>query len=122
MPECYEVPATPNRKIIHVEARYSLFQVRDLSAWRAALQSVQLICARICSAVSVSPSFVMVASQRDDVEASGHTLPERGMTVIERPPAADGEAMRWVVHPKSSSGVLVELIEGAKPRARGQAI
>ena len=34
----------------------------------------------------------------------------KGLTVIERAPVAEGAKLRWVVHPKSSSGVLVELI------------
>jgi hypothetical protein len=34
------------------------------------------------------------------------------MTVIDRPPAIEGEEMRWLVHPKSSNGVMVELLQG----------
>jgi hypothetical protein len=37
------------------------------------------------------------------------TLADKGLTVIERAPVAEGAKLRWVVHPKSSSGVLVEL-------------
>jgi hypothetical protein len=46
-----------------------------------------------------------------DVETDGKSLAERGLTVIERPPAVEGDALRWLVHPRSSSGVMVELLQ-----------
>jgi methylmalonyl-CoA/ethylmalonyl-CoA epimerase len=58
--------------------------------------------------------FYHVAVEVEDVEASGKALAERDMTVIERAPVVEGEAMRWVVHPRSSNGVLVELLRGRR--------
>jgi methylmalonyl-CoA/ethylmalonyl-CoA epimerase len=58
--------------------------------------------------------FYHVALEVDDVEGSGRALAERGMTVFERAPAAPGDAMRWVVHPRDSNGVLVELIQSRR--------
>jgi methylmalonyl-CoA epimerase len=55
--------------------------------------------------------FYHVAVEVDDVRAAGEKLAEREMTVIERPPATEGDSMRWLVHPKSSNGVMVELLE-----------
>jgi methylmalonyl-CoA/ethylmalonyl-CoA epimerase len=54
--------------------------------------------------------FYHLALRVDDVEGTGKTLAGKGLTVIERAPVAEGAKLRWVVHPKSSSGVLVELI------------
>jgi methylmalonyl-CoA/ethylmalonyl-CoA epimerase len=55
--------------------------------------------------------FYHVALEVEDVEGSGPALAERGMTVLDRLPAVPGDAMRWVVHPKDSNGVLVELLQ-----------
>ena len=58
----------------------------------------------------VEEGFYHVALRVDDVESSGKALADKGMTVLERPPVGGGSKLRWVVHPKSSNGVLVELI------------
>jgi methylmalonyl-CoA epimerase len=55
--------------------------------------------------------FYHLAVEVEDVDGSGKALARQGMTVIERPPALEGDAMRWVVHPKCSNGVLVELLK-----------
>ena len=55
--------------------------------------------------------FYHVALEVDDTEASGKALADRGMTVRDREPVSEGGAMRWVVHPRDSNGVLVELIQ-----------
>ena len=64
--------------------------------------------------------FYHLAMTVDDVEASGKSLEARGATVIERPPAALVENLRalvapdsnrQIVHPKSSNGILVELLQ-----------
>jgi methylmalonyl-CoA/ethylmalonyl-CoA epimerase len=55
--------------------------------------------------------FYHVALEVDDVEKNGAALSERDMTVLDRAPVAPGEAMRWVVHPRDSNGVLVELLQ-----------
>lgn len=54
--------------------------------------------------------FYHIALATDDVEASGPRLAERGMTVLERAPVGRRARLRWVVHPRDSNGVLVELI------------
>jgi methylmalonyl-CoA/ethylmalonyl-CoA epimerase len=54
--------------------------------------------------------FYHLALRVDDVEATGKTLAGKGLTVIGRAPVAEGAKPRWVVHPKSSTGVLVELL------------
>lgn len=73
--------------------------------------------------------FYHLAMTVDDVDASGKLLLDLGATVIKRPPAAlvenlqgfvDPDAERRIVHPKSSSGVLVELLQsksGAIPES-----
>lgn len=55
--------------------------------------------------------FYHLAVEVDDVEASGPALAEHGLRVLERPPALDGLKLRWLVHPRSAHGVLVELLE-----------
>jgi len=60
----------------------------------------------------VGEGFYQLALRVDDVESAGRTLAAKGLTVIERAPVAEGAGLRWVVHPKSSSGVLVELTAG----------
>ena len=59
----------------------------------------------------VGEGFYHVALEVDDVEGNGAALSERGMTVLDRPPVAPGDAMRWIVHPRDSNGVLVELLQ-----------
>lgn len=56
--------------------------------------------------------FYHVALAVDDVAAAGRGLADRGMTVLERAPVAEGQQGRCVVHPRASNGVLVELIGG----------
>jgi methylmalonyl-CoA/ethylmalonyl-CoA epimerase len=51
-----------------------------------------------------------LALRVEDVEGTGKTLADKGLKVIERAPVGQGAKLRWVVHPKSSNGVLVELI------------
>ena len=58
--------------------------------------------------------FYHLAVEVKDVEASGKRLADQDMTVIDRPPAIEGDAMRWLVHPKSSNGVMVELLQGGQ--------
>jgi methylmalonyl-CoA epimerase len=57
--------------------------------------------------------FYHLAIEVEDVEASGSALANQALTVIDRPPAIEGDAMRWLVHPKSSNGVMVELLQGS---------
>jgi methylmalonyl-CoA epimerase len=52
--------------------------------------------------------FYHVALWMDDVEESGRDLEARGMTVLRRDPAVEGDEPRFVVHPRDSNGVLVE--------------
>lgn len=54
--------------------------------------------------------FYHLAVEVEDVVASGKALADRGMTVFERPPVLGQDTIRWVVHPRSSNGVLVELL------------
>jgi methylmalonyl-CoA epimerase len=56
--------------------------------------------------------FYHLALEVEDVAGSGTVLKGRDLTVIDRPPAIEGEEMRWLVHPKSSNGVMVELLQG----------
>lgn len=53
-----------------------------------------------------------------DVDGTAATLKEKGLTVIERPPATEGDEPRWLTHPKSSNGIIVEgvmeWLEGAQ--------
>lgn len=43
-----------------------------------------------------------------DVDATATTLKDKGLTVIARPPATEGDEPRWLTHPKSSNGIIVE--------------
>jgi methylmalonyl-CoA epimerase len=54
--------------------------------------------------------FYHLALRVDDIDGIGKTLTDKGLTLIERAPVGEGAKRRWVVHPKSSSGVLVELL------------
>jgi len=51
-----------------------------------------------------------VALVVDDIDQEGKKLAEKGVTLIKRPPTEDQPQGRWIVHPKSASGVLLELI------------
>jgi methylmalonyl-CoA epimerase len=55
--------------------------------------------------------FYHLAVDVEDVEHCGERLADGGLEVIDRPPAIEGDAMRWLVHPKSSNGVMVELLQ-----------
>jgi methylmalonyl-CoA epimerase len=63
----------------------------------------------------VGEGFYHLAVLVNDVEGTGKALDDQGMAVIDRPPAVEGDLMRWLVHPRSSNGVLVELLED-RPR------
>ncbi|MFQ5457823.1 MAG: VOC family protein [Myxococcota bacterium] len=52
--------------------------------------------------------FYHVAMVSGDVGGAGRTLKEGGLTLLERPAAAEGDAGRWLVHPRSANGVMVE--------------
>jgi methylmalonyl-CoA epimerase len=52
--------------------------------------------------------FYHLAVEVDDVAASEEALRARGLTVMHRPPVAGLTGERWLVHPKSSNGVMVE--------------
>ena len=54
--------------------------------------------------------FYQLALRVDDIDAVGKALIEKGLTLYDRAPVSAGEKHRWVVHPKSSTGVLVELL------------
>jgi methylmalonyl-CoA epimerase len=55
--------------------------------------------------------FYHLALVTDDVAGSGKTLASRSLAVIERPPVGDATQGRWLVHPKSACGIMVEGIE-----------
>jgi methylmalonyl-CoA epimerase len=55
--------------------------------------------------------FYHLALVTADVEASGDTLAARSFTVMRRPPVGDAVQGRWLVHPKSANGVMIEGIE-----------
>jgi len=55
--------------------------------------------------------FYHLAVVTDDVAASGKTLAERSFAMIERPPVGAATQGRWLVHPKSANGVMIEGIE-----------
>ena len=57
--------------------------------------------------------FYHLAVVVDDVDASGKALEERGLPVLHRPPIDEASSGRWLVHPKASSGVLVEGVSAA---------
>ena len=55
--------------------------------------------------------FYRVAVVVDDVPETAQRLKDLDLPIIERPSIAEGEAGRWLVHPKAASGVMVEGIE-----------
>jgi methylmalonyl-CoA epimerase len=55
--------------------------------------------------------FYHVAVVVDDVAQSGSRLKQLGLPLIERPSIAEGDAGRWLVHPRAANGVMVEGIE-----------
>lgn len=52
--------------------------------------------------------FYHLAVEVDDVAATGEELRDAGFQVIERPPISADYTPRWLTHPKSSNGVMVE--------------
>jgi lactoylglutathione lyase/methylmalonyl-CoA/ethylmalonyl-CoA epimerase len=52
--------------------------------------------------------FYHLAVAVEDVESTGNALSQQGLTVIQRPPLSDKVDGRWLVHPRSSNGILVE--------------
>jgi len=46
----------------------------------------------------------------DNIDQESKKLAEKGLTLIKRPPTDDQPHGRWVIHPKSANGVLVELL------------
>jgi methylmalonyl-CoA epimerase len=55
--------------------------------------------------------FYHLALVTEDIGASGRALAAQSFTVIERPPVDGATQGRWLLHPKSASGVMVEGIE-----------
>jgi methylmalonyl-CoA epimerase len=55
--------------------------------------------------------FYHLAVVAEDVGASGKTLTEAGLPLIERPAVGTAAQARWLLHPKAASGVMVEGIE-----------
>jgi methylmalonyl-CoA/ethylmalonyl-CoA epimerase len=55
--------------------------------------------------------FYHLALVTEDVAASGKVLAARSLSVLERPPVAGASQGRWLVHPKSANGIMVEGIE-----------
>jgi hypothetical protein len=47
----------------------------------------------------------------DEVAASGKTLEDRSLPIIERPPVGAGTQGRWLIHPKAANGIMIEGIE-----------
>ena len=52
--------------------------------------------------------FYHLAVKVDDVAGSGEVLEKRGLKVIHRAPVEGQSGKRWLVHPKSSNGIMVE--------------
>lgn len=52
--------------------------------------------------------FYHLAVDVGDVETTGDTLRDAGLQVIDRPAISDDYTPRWLTHPKSSNGVMVE--------------
>ncbi len=59
----------------------------------------------------VGEGFYQLAVVTDDVAASGKTLGERSLPIIDRPPVEGAAQGRWLIHPKAANGVMVEGIE-----------
>ena len=55
--------------------------------------------------------FYHLAVVVNDAAQAGRLLKQRGLPLIERPSVADGDAARWLVHPRAANGVMVEGIE-----------
>jgi len=55
--------------------------------------------------------FYHLALVTEDVDASGSTLAARSFSVMQRPPVGNAKQGRWLIHPKSANGVMIEGIE-----------
>jgi methylmalonyl-CoA/ethylmalonyl-CoA epimerase len=55
--------------------------------------------------------FYHLAVVTDDVAATGRTLADRSLALIDRPPVRAGRQGRWLIHPKAASGIMIEGIE-----------
>jgi methylmalonyl-CoA epimerase len=55
--------------------------------------------------------FYHLALVTQDVAESGNTLTARSFAVMHRPPVGAAKQGRWLIHPKSANGVMVEGIE-----------
>lgn len=55
--------------------------------------------------------FYHLALVTNDVAASGRTLAEHSLVVVERPPVGSAKQGRWLIHPKAANGVMLEGIE-----------
>jgi methylmalonyl-CoA/ethylmalonyl-CoA epimerase len=55
--------------------------------------------------------FYHVAVVVDNVAEAGEQLKQRGLRLVERPSVAEGDAARWLVHPRAANGVMVEGVE-----------
>jgi len=51
-----------------------------------------------------------IAVMTDDIEQEVKKLTEKGVILIERPPTDGQPKGRWVTHPKSANGTLVEYL------------
>ena len=52
--------------------------------------------------------FYHLAVDVGDVDATGGKLQDAGLQIIQRPAISDDYTPRWLTHPKSSNGVMVE--------------
>jgi methylmalonyl-CoA/ethylmalonyl-CoA epimerase len=52
--------------------------------------------------------FYHLAVHVEDVESSSERLRDKGLEVLHRDPVEGHTGERWLVHPKSSNGILVE--------------
>jgi len=55
--------------------------------------------------------FYHLALVTDDVAASGKTLAERSFAIIDRPAVGAAAQGRWLIHPRTANGVMIEGIE-----------
>lgn len=55
--------------------------------------------------------FYHVAVVVDNVAEAGEQLKQRGLRLVERPSVVEGDAARWLVHPRAANGVMVEGVE-----------
>jgi methylmalonyl-CoA/ethylmalonyl-CoA epimerase len=55
--------------------------------------------------------FYHIAVVVDNVAEAGEQLKQRGLRLVERPSVVEGDAARWLVHPRAANGVMVEGVE-----------